>query len=303
MYNTNVSIVDYNMNNIKPVYEFLLWDNCHNNCDFCFQKASNNLSTLTDKQRAIQLTIDFIKSDQYEPQSHVLLMGGELFDDRHVFNDLCRLFDYIVDQMSTGHIDLLYLNTNLLYKDKTCLYYLLDKATNIGLGSRLRFTTSYDKQGRFKTLKAEQLMLSNLADIRQRYDGMSIVVNMMLSKQLCTEILHDQFNVKQFGECHGAYVNLIPYIVLDERISAKKSAIFATLKKVNDSDGDYLSKYTNNLSLRQEKRLYRYNVNTKTIDFCTCDTLPCGHAENFKRYSFTGTCFLCDLIEFVQGFE
>ena len=85
------------MNKIKPIFEFLLWDNCRNDCKFCFQKQSNNL--LTDEQKALSINkaIDFLQSDKYVAGSHVLLIGGEIFDSPKIFDRLFLLFDFLED--------------------------------------------------------------------------------------------------------------------------------------------------------------------------------------------------------------
>ena len=36
---------------IKPIYEFILWDNCSNNCKFCWQKQQNSYSTSEMKKQ------------------------------------------------------------------------------------------------------------------------------------------------------------------------------------------------------------------------------------------------------------
>ena len=51
---------------IKPIYEFILWDNCLNNCKFCWQKQQNTFSTDEMRKKSVDLVIDFINSDNFE---------------------------------------------------------------------------------------------------------------------------------------------------------------------------------------------------------------------------------------------
>ena len=58
-------------------------------------------------------------------------------------------------------IELLYLNTNLLYEDLELLEGFLENIKQNNLFERLRFTTSYDIEGRFNK-NSELLFYKNL---------------------------------------------------------------------------------------------------------------------------------------------
>jgi L-lysine 2,3-aminomutase len=40
----------------KPIYEFLLWDNCNNNCKFCFQRELPRLFGLKQREQILNKT-------------------------------------------------------------------------------------------------------------------------------------------------------------------------------------------------------------------------------------------------------
>ena len=151
------------MSEIKPVFEFLLWANCSNNCKFCFQKQQLRDGIITkhsteDKVKTMDNVLSFLDSDEYIKGSHVLLVGGEIFDDPTVFAELDSFLIKIADKMVCNDIDLLYINTNLIYKKLDCVINFLSEIEKHGLFDRLKFTTSYDIDGRF-TEKTEKLML------------------------------------------------------------------------------------------------------------------------------------------------
>lgn len=280
---------------IKPIFEFLLWNNCNNNCKFCFQKQQHNDISLYSKKRSIDKVLEFYHCSRFISGSHVLLMGGEIFDCPTIFNDLYRLFDTTIDLMVNNEIDTLYINTNLIYKKLDGLTYLLDLISTNHLFDRFKFTTSYDVDGRFND-KTEALMLSNLQYIKTRYRDIHIVVNSMVSNKMCDLILTDQFDIRDFiSKYQLDWVNLIPYIININGISAPRNKIFKTLNYVNNIIPGYLNKYINNLDLKQDKNLFKYNEKTDQLEFCSCDYLPCGHSENFKRYSDCDSCFVCDI--------
>ena len=134
---------------IKPITEFLLWDNCNNNCEFCFQRKNPRLFASKGQEKILENVKSFINSEQYIKGSHVLVVGGELFDTNREY--MLPFFEFIINKMLSNDIDILYLNTNLIF-DKT--YYsmlkpVLDLFDKNNLFDRLKFTTSFDIAGRF----------------------------------------------------------------------------------------------------------------------------------------------------------
>ncbi len=112
---------------IKPIYEFILWDNCSNNCKFCWQKQQNSYSTDEMKDRSIDLVKNFICSENFEIGSHVLLVGGEIFDtmDHKICDKIKMLISLIIGKMIASEIDLFYINTNLLNTNFNLMNFLL----------------------------------------------------------------------------------------------------------------------------------------------------------------------------------
>lgn len=279
---------------MKKIYEFLLWDNCNNNCQFCWQREQPRLYNHKQRVNILYDVIDFINSDRFEKGSHILVCGGEIFDKPADFAALQEFFVLIVRYMKTNIIELLYINTNLIYKNTDGINILLGLLDDAGLLDRLRFTTSYDIQGRFKSAKDRSIMLSNLENITTRYPNIHTVVNTILTKPTCEAILNGSFNVKEFMEHNNCWVNLLPYIVLDNTLTADRKLIFETLRYVDKQCPGYLEKYVPNMAIKQKKWLYMYKDNK--FQFCSCELSPeCGHSVNFKKYCKEGTCFCCDL--------
>ena len=272
-----------------------MWENCRNHCSFCFQQDKNQL---TDEQKldSINAVKWFIDCDpRYIKGSHVLLVGGELFDSPSIFASINNLSQFIVEKLVDNTIDLLYLNTNLIYKNMDGLYYLLDLIEQHKLFNRLKFTTSYDLAGRFASSKTKFLMLSNLDALSTRYPDIKIVVNTMLSRQFCTAILSSEYNLASFMEVHHCDVNLIPYIIYDQALTPTRQQVFSALLEADKQVPGYLKRYIENFDLPQAKELYQYR--SGKLNYVTCPNNACGHSENFVRYSTNGTCFICDLKE------
>lgn len=283
---------------IKPVFEFLLWDNCNNNCQFCFQRENPRLFNKCKREIILNKVLSFINSDKFIKGSHVLIVGGEIFDKPSDFEILDSFFCQILKYMIDGTIDLLYINTNLIYKDLGGVDSLLKRIKTLNLFDRLRFTTSYDLQGRFRTEEDRNLMLSNLKLLTGIYTDLHVVTNTILTKQTCENILNGSFNPKEFCDNYNCDINLIPYIVYIKELSASRGQIFNALLKTNEIIPGYFKRYTDNLALSQDKLLYKFNG--KELEFVSCGNLECGHSENFNMYSDDKTCFVCDLIKICE---
>lgn len=239
--------------------------------------------------------INFIYSPKFEEGSHILICGGEIFDRPSDFPALDAFFFNIVQLMVKGRVDLLYVNTNLIYPNLRGVVNLLNQVNCAGLIDRLRFTTSYDIEGRFRTGEDRALMLGNLERIGEMFPTMHSVANTILTKPACEAILNGRFKLKEFMEHNNCWVNLIPYIVLDDNLTAERSLIFKTLKYVDQQCPGYLAKYVPNMAITQEKCLYMYKDNE--FQFCSSKIADCGHSVNFRKYCKEGTCFCCDLEE------
>lgn len=288
---------------IKPIYEFLVWDNCNNNCKFCFQRENPRLFNQDGRKMVLDQTIKFIDSNQFKKGSHILICGGEIFDNPKDINILYDFFAQIIDRMNNGTIDLLYLNTNLIYENIAPLFNVLDMIRDNHLFERLKFTTSYDLVGRFRDKPMpithhlpEEVMLDNLVSIKKEYPDIHIVTNTILTKPVCQKIINGEYNIRDWMEKYQCYVNLIPYIVLNKELMATRNEIFKALNIVEKQAEGYVRRWIDNLDLKQEKWLYIYKNNEWQFVSCEWDE-KCGHSVNFKRYSDSGHCFVCDLKE------
>lgn len=309
----------------KPVCEMILWNNCSNHgaCAFCWQQGKKNpFKFLEDKKKLDSinkarlfiadhfipsgewLEDDFIIKNPDMTGNHLLFVGGELFDidNLEVNNQLDELLGRIVWAMEKNYIDLFYINTNLIYESSWVLDNLLSRIVDTGLHERLRFTTSWDAEGRFNTPEKKQLFLSNLTRIRQEYPDIQIVVNMILTKPLCEHILNENENfVRDFQNFYGVRVNTIPYIVLTEHLAPTKEMVLKTLLALDRSMAGYLEEYVRNFSLDQAKEIYEYNSKDDGYVYTSADHSECGHYENFRKYcSDSDTCFICDIQKLLE---
>ena len=205
---------------------------------------------------------------------------------------MSKLIDKCVEMISSDKIRFLYVNTNLIYKDRTNLVYLFDSIK--GYEDRLKFTTSYDIYGRFKNEEARKTFLDNLLFIKENYPKINTVVNCIITKQL----VESDFDDSQFKETYGVrYVNFIPYVpVMDDRsMDVDFKDIVKVLAKAERKHRGYINFYINDLDFNQNKVLYQYHKD-RGYEECTSNYADCHHNENFKKV-LNGECFICKLKE------
>ena len=291
------------MNDSPAIYEFLLWNNCNNNCKFCHQKANKNKhpNKFLDNNKkllSIKTLYKYIKNKNIKSGSHILLMGGELFDTKlssHIESEFFKLATLIASEMENLNINLLYLNTNLIYSDISFLYDFLNIFINKNLEKRIRFTTSYDISYRYKNELDRCLVEKNMLDIYNLYPNIFKTANCILTNKACEYLSHNPLFLVDFKKKYGFNLNLIPYIKLYDSMASKRSTILSLLLKINEFDIDYIKKYVDNLSIKQDRFLFEFNGNM--FINASSNNADCGHNENFRKvYLDDDRCFICDCI-------
>lgn len=281
----------------NSIIEFLLWDNCNNHCKFCFLKEHNPCpSFLNNKERidSIDSVIDFIHTQWVDGDS-ILLCGGELFDTPLTI-DLAthweNLTDTIIDGVKSGKISEIYINTNLIYDINLSLATFLLKLASNGVLEALHFTTSFDLYGRFKSTDDIFLFVNNIQHLKKMYPDLEIVVNVVMTKQLC-DAVYSGFDVKSLQEELHIFINLIPYIILTENMAPSKEQVMETIRIVDNQIPGYLNSMVQRFIADHPRKLYKFH--NGRLEYMTANVADCGHSENFQRYTADGSCFICDL--------
>ena len=275
--------------------EFLLWGNCTNQCDFCWQCQKRDESIFLNKEEMIDSINETIKRlDNINDGDDVLLVGGEILASYYSDVDihLQKLLSKCIDMISKNRIRFLYINTNLIYEEKKNLVFLFDSIKEYE--DRLKFTTSYDIYGRFKTKYSEDLFLKNLEFIKNNYPKINTVVNCIITKHL----VESDFDSKSFKEKYNIrHINFIPYVPVPNNrcMDVNFKDIIKMLIKAEKIQHGYIDFYIKDFDFNQNKVLYQYHKNTG-YEECTSKYLNCHHNENFKKI-LNGDCFICKLKE------
>lgn len=289
-----------------PIYEFLLWNNCNNNCKFCHQKANREKypGKFTDdfgKHKSISLVSEFIQAGSIAPGSHFLLMGGELFDTKlstRTEAAFLHLAIQVKTMMLTGLVGYFYLNSNLLYEDRTLLDKFLAIFKEVDLLKRVLFTTSYDfgPGFRFESKKDRAIAESNMLNISRDYPDMRRTANCILTAEACTFLSNNREYLGYFKQEFGFDINLIPYIRLGEGMAATRSTILSTLMDLDITSPGILERVKTTHTASPVKILWEFDG--ENLAYVTAKNANCGHSINFtKVYSDSVQCFICDIIQ------
>lgn len=284
------------MNTIVDMNEFLLWSNCSNNCKFCWQKKINNCDCILSAEEKISAINKAEERINQLQRSDVLIVGGEVFEvtSPEVTSRLINFFDNLAVRCEEDKIRFLYINTNLIYSDLTIIDYICNRFYEIP--EKLKFTTSYDLEGRFSSKEKENLFLNNLKNVTEHYPYINIVVNTILTKQVC----NSDFSVKKFADEYKVrLVNLIPYIPIyyGDPLTPTLGEIISKLKNADKEIPGYFKSYIENFDLDQKKILWEYHKSNDDYVECTASYNTCGHNINFTKILGTGECFICKLKE------
>ncbi len=284
-----------------PMKEYLLWSNCPNHCQFCWQKKLNKPETnLTDEEK-IQ-SIGAVMADiQTLGLTDILIVGGEVYcpQSPEVTAKLYDLFDLITTRIKNGETRLLYMNTNLLYSDHTMLEHIMYSFDNMEQRKHLRFTTSFDISGRFADETTKQTFISSLRWLVNPHWGVTTAVNMILTKPFCQAVMNKEFSISSFiqndcGNYSPTFINTIPYIPLgpDDPLKPTEHEVFTTLRMIEEDQPHYLRYYIEQYDTYQDRVLKEYRRGQGLVE-CSSSYLECGHNSNYTKVFDDGSCYVC----------
>ena len=303
------------MSKIPPMYEFIVWSNCNNNCKFCWQKKLNKPETILSSDEKVQALNDVIAKINTLPYSDVLVVGGEAYlpQGDAVNKKLKELFQTVANRIKKGKMRYFYMNTNLLYTDFVNIDAMY--AAFRGIYDHLKFTTSWDPYGRFANENLSKMVMKNAKRISEKYPGVNVVINVIITKQFHDMYLSKKdtgdksFNINEANRneprentpSNKTYVHLIPYIPVDDDRSMDVTfgEIVACLEKADKQLPGYLDNYCKNFDLDQDKFLYEYQRGKGFVE-CSAPLAECGHNSNFKRVIDGEKCFICEMKDYMR---
>ena len=172
--------------------QYGIWPNCCNACDFClnlreqFYGVEEQINMIKNVRHNIRL-LDW-KNVYYHGIS---LLGGELYfvRDEGIQKEFLGLIDDIIELVvckENGKLCKYSTVTNGLY-DPEFLFKVLDKFAEKDLLDTVDLNFSYDLKYRFKTEERRILCENNIIKTGERYPGLKVNVQMILTQHLINE--------------------------------------------------------------------------------------------------------------------
>lgn len=173
--------------------QFELWKDCHNNCDFCFNKGMIDC----DKQWSIKDVLTRLDDPDIKLFNEIGFIGGEFF--AHQIDDVKDLFYSLFDKVCGMHFDRILVTSSLIYQPQSLIEFL-DFIKSKNALDRLLLCTSYDTIGRFHNEQSRVLWESNVRLLHKLYSSLRIHVEQIVTNDFCERVLNNQFDIKQFAQ-------------------------------------------------------------------------------------------------------
>ena len=173
--------------------QFELWKDCHNNCDFCFNKGLIDCS----KEWSLKDVIARLNDPQLLVFNEIGFIGGEFF--AHQIDSVKDLFYELFDKVCSMHFERILVTTSLIYKPHELIEFLSYIRHKQAL-HKLLLCTSYDTIGRFHNEQSHALWCDNVRLLHLLYPELKIHVEQIVTNDFCERVLDNRFDIRQFEQ-------------------------------------------------------------------------------------------------------
>ena len=175
--------------------QFELWQNCDNNCDFCYTKL-NRINCTPEQQIENMHKAREIIEKEISKYNAVALIGGEFFQGQlrtpEVKEEFFNLIRYINSLLDDGTIEEVWLAATLTRPNQSDLHETLDLFTNT---SKVLISTSYDTAGRYHLPNGKEIWLNNLKTLKEKYPDLTCHTQTIVTQAFIEETLNEETNM------------------------------------------------------------------------------------------------------------
>lgn len=304
---------------MNKILQFELWEECNNCCSFCYlgayEKETDNI-----KLSSLDFTINKISNlDLYTKEGYDIIsyIGGEFFQGQMndiVYNKFLELIYKTIWLYDNKHIRSIWLMLTMTNK----MNYQLKEVLDLLKGRCVWIATSYDTKGRFHK-DGESNWNSSMKYIRSQYPEFNINITTILTKDLISKYLNNEFSFKYYLDNYNCEFFLkqcgVPGIYNDKLECNKylpwffptRSEFLHFLTKFKLEESELMWDKLFNIEYRADT-LYRYELNGSIADerdkrrdrisSINCQEnykiAACGHLKSYQAYSDCDGCVLCD---------
>lgn len=286
--------IESNIKSILRIAEhpaaFALWDNCNQGCIFC--GLTGNIYDTVGKRKAILRLKQLIVDMAFPIDLH--LLGGELFNDKNLFDDWIDLASFLTSMIEIGKVNNVQLVSNLMVSEPVDLLNIISAFKQKHLEKHLSIMCSFDIAGRFKSQKEKFRFGRNFITLQRT--GIHCFVNSVLTGAMCKWIINNLD--KYFHYVKKINLQASPYgtdQVTDKELAEEeyfkkgcptKDEVIKVLQLWKEYDINYLKSYA----------VKKIEYKDTLIGY---DHAKCGHPV--QSYSNNGECFFCLVNKILEG--
>lgn len=301
--------------NVKTL-QFELWQDCTNNCDFCYLKHGRVSANSQQKLWALCQVYDVVKNLSTDYNA-VGLIGGEFFqgqlDSQLLKDEFKNLISFLDSLVTKGRLKQVWVTASFM-GDLADFTYCLGNVTN---KQAFFICTSYDTLGRFKTEEQKKSWFEHVKHVKSlgfTVHTQVISTQAFIEEALSTDILtklaaHSMVDFKTPGPYRADYINvtnrnkewyreLVKNSVAefgDKFFIKNRNTFLKFLVKVREVFGDEkLAAFCSNEVRSDEVQLLQIGKTVGNRWNSTSENAPCGHPYDSFCYLDSDACARCD---------
>ncbi len=189
--------------------QYELWKDCHNQCQFCYNKGEPK----TNKIERLNYIIGKLTDEESLMFDEIGFIGGDFFhnqiDDEEVKSLFYKLFNICYERRKNKTLNKLCICTSLMFDINRHLINFLTYLKDINLLDITLLCTSYDTIYRFQNEKQLQIWENNMLELHQLFPELKIHTETLLTQDFINKVINDEFNIKEFCEKFNTTIDYI----------------------------------------------------------------------------------------------
>ena len=189
--------------------QYELWKDCHNHCEFCYNRGQPSLNKID----RLNYVIEKLYHKEVDDFNEIGFIGGEFFDDQlenpKVKSLFYKLFEICADKIKNNKINKIYFTTALMYDKNNYLIPFLDYLRELGISDKCLLCTSYDTKYRFHTKEKEEMWKSNMKYLYENYNEIKLHTEIIVSQDFINKVLDESFSITKFKKEYHTGIDYI----------------------------------------------------------------------------------------------
>lgn len=307
--------------------QFELWQECNNDCKFCYLGKENRKTPKEVKLESLQRAFDTISDISNYPEYNTIgFIGGEFFQGQLNDPDVKKLFYKVLEKTAclynSGIIKQVWISATLTIGPQKELYEILRWFYDY---DDVWVITSWDTIGRFKTPKMLETWNYHMHNLKREFPGLKLnictiltddCISKYLSGELSFQSMMKEYDASFFFKQCGCIYNKASEDNFQDQMKAKlfsnqmlpgffptREKFLQFLRLFREQESEDMWNRLFNIKFRADN-LYR-NFNDGSTDTYhrfkntrgevdDSAPMPCGHPFVYCAYIDSNACVLCD---------